>query len=122
MGEQLALLVLMVIASTIILFCVIYCIIRNFAKKITDPILVLTDFTNQLKKKQSIEEKQAFVNEIKEMPIFETLNKLWQAEQKDSPETQSSYQEKKLAAVYEKKPSSYEKKMSSIFDQEAEED
>jgi len=48
---------LMVLILSIVLFGIIWCIIVNFAKKITDPILVLTDFTNQLKKKQSIEEK-----------------------------------------------------------------
>jgi hypothetical protein len=48
---------LMVLILSIVLFGIIWCIIVNFAKKITDPILVLTGFTNQLKKKQSIEEK-----------------------------------------------------------------
>lgn len=69
----------MVLIATGVLFSVIYCIIGNFAKKITDPILILTDFTNDLKKKQSIEEKQAFVNQIKKMPIFDALNKVWES-------------------------------------------
>lgn len=46
MLQQLSLLGLMVLLATGILFSVIYCIIGNFAKKITDPILVLTGFTN----------------------------------------------------------------------------
>lgn len=50
------------------------------------------------------------------MPIFEALEKVWQAEQRESPETQSS-QDKRHEALYSKKDC-YNKKMSLIFDQE----
>jgi len=67
----------MVLLATFILFLIVLCIIINFAKKITNPISILTTFTNELKKKQSIHDKRDFVNSILEKDIFRKLNEAW---------------------------------------------
>ena len=56
-NELLLLMALMVLAATVILFLIIWCIIVQFSKKITNPMVDLTNFTNKLKKTQSIEKK-----------------------------------------------------------------
>jgi sensor histidine kinase YesM len=49
-NELLVLMALMVVGATIVLFLVIWCIIVSFSKQITSPMVILTQFTNQMKK------------------------------------------------------------------------
>ena len=52
------------------MFLIIWCITINFAKKITNPIKILTQYTNDLKLAQNMNEKRAVIEKIKNDPLF----------------------------------------------------
>jgi hypothetical protein len=75
----------MVFLGSIVLFLIIWCIITSFAKKITNPITILTGFTNEMKKMRSIEEKQDFVKTIISHDLFQQVAEVWKKHHKSSP-------------------------------------
>jgi hypothetical protein len=83
--QELYCVLMMVLAMTAFLFMLIWCIIARFSGQITRPINTLTDYTNELKKKRSIEEKQQFVKSILRDKIFEKAHAVWETKYKNSP-------------------------------------
>lgn len=84
-SQEMRMVFLMVIGMSFLLFMIMWCIIAVFSKRITTPITVLTDYTNELKKKRSIEEKQTFVKRILSESIFEQAATIWKLKNQSSP-------------------------------------
>lgn len=70
MNRDLIYLAILVLICTVILFLLIWCITINFAKKITNPIQRLTEFTNELISKKNMNEKREVIERIKNDPLF----------------------------------------------------
>lgn len=70
MAYDLLYLTIQIFICTVILFLIIWCITLNFAKKITNPIIILTQYTNDLKLAQNMNEKRLVIEKIKKDPLF----------------------------------------------------
>ena len=70
MKNDLIYLAILVFICTVIMFLLIWCITINLAKKITNPIQRLTEFTNELISKKNMNEKREVIERIKNDPLF----------------------------------------------------
>lgn len=56
-------------------FAIIFCSIMKFARQVTEPITKLTEYTQEYRQKQTMEQKNAVIDEMKDAELFRDTKK-----------------------------------------------